>query len=149
MSVSYNVFKDAFLGKIHCFDLFRIEDVDIRDEMIEDYVRFACSKFKSICKYDLTPSQDNPHELATDIAPEDLNEIVDIISDGMVVQWMKPYLNRQELLENLLNTRDFTTYSPGELLYRVGGAYKNAEANFIRSMREYSYDHGDLTVLHL
>lgn len=148
MGVSYDRFKDAFLGKIHSFDLFRIDNEEVRDEMVADYLRFACSQFNKICKYDLQLS-DEDGEVTTDIKSADVDEIVDIVSEGMVVQWMKPYVNRQELLENLLNTRDFTTYSPGELLYRIGGAYKNAEWNFIRRMREYSYDHGDLTVLHL
>lgn len=149
MSVSYDIFKDAFLSKVHSYDLFRIEDIDIRDDIIEGYAKVACSQFNKICKYDLVATDPDSGELAADIADGDLDEIVDIVSEGMLVQWMKPYINRQELLENLLNTRDFTTYSPGELLYRIGGAYKNAESNFIRRMREYSYDHGDLTVLHL
>jgi hypothetical protein len=150
VSVSYDIFIDAFLGKIHSYDLFEMSDEDSREEILDDYVRTACQQFNKICRYDLiTTAQESNRELAADIAAKDLGEIVDIVSEGMVVLWMKPYVNRQELLENLLNTRDFTTYSPGELLYRVGNAYKTAESNFIRRMREYSYDHGDLTVLHL
>lgn len=149
MSVSYDLFKDAFLSKIHSFDLFRIEDASIYDEVMDDYVTVACSQFNNICKYNLSESKEHPHEIDVDIPAQDLTEIVDIVSDGMVVQWMKQYVNRQENLENLMNTRDFTTYSPGELLYRIGNTHKDAENRFIRRMREYSYDHGDLTVLHL
>jgi hypothetical protein len=150
VSVSYDTFIDAFLGKIHSYDLFEMADEDARDETLDDYARTACRQFDKICLYDLvTTAPDSARELAADIPAGDLSEIADIVSEGMVALWMKPYLNRQELLENLLNTRDFTTYAPGELLYRVGNAYKAAESNFIRRMREYSYDHGDLTVLHL
>ena len=65
------------------------------------------------------------------------------------MQWMKPYTYSQENLENVLNTRDFTTYSPAELLMRVGNAYEKAQKDFTKMMREYSYNHGDLTDLHL
>jgi len=67
----------------------------------------------------------------------------------MVVQWLKQYVNKQEILENVLNTRDFTTYSPAELLLRVGNAYADARKNFTQMIREYSFNHGDLTDLHL
>ena len=67
----------------------------------------------------------------------------------MVVQWLKPYVYKQELLESTLNTRDFTAYSPAELLRRVGDAYTKAQKDYIQMVREYSYNHGDLTVLHL
>ena len=84
-----------------------------------------------------------------DIADGDLDELADIISEGMLVQWMKPFTYRQESLESVLNTRDFTTYSPAELLMRIGNAYKAAQKDFTNMMREYSYNHGDLTDLHI
>jgi hypothetical protein len=84
-----------------------------------------------------------------DIADEDMDEIVDIISEGMLVQWMKPFTYKQENLENVLNTRDFSTYSPAELFLRISDAYASAKKDFTNMMREYSYNHGDLTDLHL
>ena len=87
-----------------------------------------------------------PYDVFTD---EDLDEIADIVSEGMLVQWMKPYTYKQESLESVLNTKDFTTYSPAELLMRIGNAYAAARKDFTNMMREYSYNHGDLTDLHL
>ena len=75
--------------------------------------------------------------------------MVDIVSDGMLVQWLKQYVYRQEGLESVLNTKDFTTYSPAELLYRINESFKAAKSNYTNAKREYSYNHGDLTVLHL
>ena len=59
------------------------------------------------------------------------------------------YLTDYESLESVLNTKDFTTYSPAELLMRIGNAYAAARKDFTNMMREYSYNHGDLTDLHL
>ena len=67
----------------------------------------------------------------------------------MLIQWMKPLVYRQENLENLLNTKDFTVYSPAELLLRIGNAYTKVQKDYLQLIREYSYNHGALTELHI
>ena len=110
----------------------------------------AISAFKNVCQYDLSSTADDViREFNVDIPAEDIDEIVEIVSEGMLVQWMKPYTYKQENLELVLNTRDFTTYSPAELLNRISAAYAKAQKDFVSMVREYSYNHGDLTDLHL
>jgi hypothetical protein len=53
------------------------------------------------------------------------------------------------ILQNVLNTRDFIQYSPAELLMRVGNAYTQAKKDYTQMIREYSFNHGDLSDLHL
>ena len=149
MSVPYDVFTDAFLSKITEYDFVNMRDFE-RNGLIDGYMKRAIASFRKICKYDLsTTGDDIIREFDVDIPDEDLDEIADIVSEGMLVQWMKPFTYRQESLESVLNTRDFTTYSPAELLMRIGNAYKAAQKDFTNMMREYSYNHGDLTDLHL
>lgn len=149
MSVSYNRFTDAFLSKITEFGFLKMDAFD-RSHIIDGYMKRAISEFRSICQYDLvTTADDVVREFEVSIADEDIDEIIDIVSEGMIVQWMKPYTYQQENLENALNTRDYTTYSPAELLKRVCDAYARAKKDFTNMMREYSYNHGDLTDLHL
>lgn len=149
MAVSYDTFVGAFLGKISEFDFAQLSDED-RTAVVDSYLKRAAVEFGRICVYDIvTTANDAERAFDVDIAPGDIDEIVDILSEGMVVQWLKPYLYRQEILENVLNTRDFTLYSPAELLMRVGNAHKQAQANYTQMVREYSFNHGDLTVLHL
>lgn len=148
MSVSYDVFSGAFLAKVTEYD-FPIRDYD-RNQMIDGYMKRAIAEFKNICEYDLsTTGDDKIREFDVDVSDGDLDELADIISEGMLVQWMKPYIYKQENLENVLNTRDFSTYSPAELLLRIRDAYNGARRHFTVMMREYSYNHGDLTDLHL
>ena len=110
----------------------------------------AISSFKKVCVYDLAATGDDiSREYKVNIPQEDIDEIADIVSEGMLVQWLKPYTYQQELLENVLNTKDYTTYSPAELLLRVGNAYKQVQKDYTQMIREYSYNHGDLTTLHL
>lgn len=148
MSIPYDAFVGAFLSKITEFELLELAQGE-REEAVNGYMKRAISRFKKVCKVDLTTTgNDEDRMFDVDVPDEDVDELVDIISDGMVAQWLKPYVNHQELLENVMNTRDFTSYSPAELNLRVGNAYNAASKEYTQLIREYSYNHGDLTDLH-
>lgn len=149
MGIAYDVFVGAFLAKVTEYDLLKIPLYE-RTTVVDGYLKRAVSEFRSNCLYDLfTTGDDEVREFDVDIPEDDLHEIVDIVSEGMIIQWLKPYTYRQELLENVINTRDFSMYSPAELLLRVSGIYAKAQKDYKGMIREYSYVHGDLTQLHL
>ena len=149
MSIPYDSLLGAFLSKISEYDFISLPEED-RNAIVDGYMKRAVKKKKKNCKYDLSSNADDEsREFAVDIPETDADELIDIISEGMVVQWLKPYVYKQELLENTLNTRDFTTYSPAELLHRVGEAYKKAQRDYTQAIREYSYNNGKLSDLHL
>lgn len=148
MAVSYDTFIGAFLDKVQEYD-FPVDQV-VRNHMVDGYMKRAIAEFRSVCLYDLsTTAEDEIREFMVDIPEDDLEELADIISEGMLVQWMKPYIYRTENLENALNTKDFSTYSPANLLYRMSEAYKVVKRDYTNMIREYSYVHGDLSDLHL
>lgn len=150
MVVSYDTFTGGFLSKISEYDLLDIKE-ETRTQIIDGYMKKAISQFQHVCKVNLvSTANDENREFEIDLEDDDdLTEIVDIVTDGMVVYWLKPYTHKQELLELVLNTRDYTTYSPAEMLRRVGEAHTKAQSDFTSAMREYSYNHNDLTRLHL
>lgn len=149
MSISYDMFTSAFLSKITEYEFLSIPEEN-RSAIIDGYMKRAITSFNKTCVYDLIGSaSDDQREFGLDIPSGDIDEILDIVSEGMVVQWLKPYLYKQELLESVLNTRDFTTYSPSEMLARVESAYQNAQRDYTQMIREYSFNHNDLTELHL
>lgn len=149
LSVSYDVFTDGFLNKITEYEFSELLS-EVREEIIDGYMKRVISQFRKVCKYNLsTTGDDNTREFDIEIPDDDLYEIVDIVSEGMVEQWLKPYVFHQANLELVINTRDFSTYSPAELLKRTGETHAQAHKNFTNMLREYSYVHGDLTNLHL
>jgi len=149
MSVSYDVFTRAFLDKVSEYDFLK-QSQECSMRTIDGFMKRAMSLFRKNCKYDFYTTMNNDsREFDVDIPPDDLIEIVEIVSDGMLVQWLKPFVNQQDILENVLNTRDFTRYSPAELLLRVGNAYEKAQKDYTQAIREYSFNHGDLTDLHI
>lgn len=148
MSLAYDAFTAAFLAKVTSFD-FPLDEIE-RADMVDGYMKHAIAEFKNVCKYDLSSTADDTaRQFNIDVLDADLYELTNIVSEGMLVHWMRPYVFRQENLENVLNTKDFTTYSPAELLFRIRETYTMVQKNFTNMMREYSYNHGDLTGLHL
>lgn len=149
MSVSYDIFTGAFLSKVTEYG-FAQPDESESCQVIDGYMKRAIVAFKKICKYDLYSTGDDVNRVFNvDVAEDDIDELADIVSEGMLVQWMKPYLYKQENLENVLNTKDFSTYSPSELLMRIGSAYAKVQRDYANMIKDYSYNHGDLTDLHL
>lgn len=149
MSVSYDVFTEAFLSKVTEYDFIKMDSYS-RNRLVDGYMKRAIAEFNQICMYDLAESADDiVREFDIEIPPYDLDEITDIVSEGMIAQWLKPFTYRQDNLENALNTKDFSTYSPAELLRQIVAAHTDARRRFTNMMREYSYKHGDLTDLHL
>ena len=148
MSVKYDIFIGDFLEKVTERDLLMLAPKE-RDEVVLGYMKRSIAGFKKNCLYDLTSTRDDVLlEFNIDIREEDLDEIVDIVSEGMLVQWLKPMAYKKDLYENVINTRDFSQYSPAELLLRVGEAYKQAKREYTQKIREYSFNHGELTELH-
>lgn len=149
MSIPYDIFTGAFLAKIAEYDFSDMDDFS-RNEIVDGYMKKAIASFSHICPYDLINTRDDIVRcFSVDIPEDEMDEIADIVSQGMLVQWMKPYVFRQDHMEMLLNTRDFTSYSPGDFLTKIANAHKDASREFTNMKRDYSYNHGDLTDLHL
>lgn len=148
MNISFENFAEAFLMKVTDYDLSAIAP-ETQSEIVFGYLKRAISEFRHVCKCELPLVGDDASNYVIEVDDDDAVEIENIVSEGMVVQWLKHYMYHQELLENTLNTRDYTNYSAANLVYRVRETYLTAQNDYKQMIREYSYTHGDLTVLHL
>ena len=149
MTVSYDVFTEAFLAKVTEYRFCTFTENN-RQALVDGYMKRVCAKFGEVCKYDIMNGNDDERAFELDgITNGELTEIIDIVSEGMLVQWMKPYVYMQKNLEMILVTSDHSVHSQAELLNRITGLYSVCNKNFINMVREYSYRHGDLTELHV
>lgn len=154
MEVSYDVFTEAFLQKITEYELLEMQTT-LRDRLVFGYMTRALAELIPICSgyfnvdYDTENSSVLIDTMGRDWAQSNLDEIVNIVSEGMIVQWLKPFANRQENLETTLNTKDFSTYSPASLLDKICERYKLSKKEYKQMVFEYTYAHGNLKRLHL
>lgn len=156
MTVSYDVFTASFLNRITEYTFLKLDEEN-RQAMIDDYMHSACADFKrrGKCKWAIDNGDDETRTFefvdndGNDITSGELFRVVNVVCEGMLYYWMHQHMYDVQILKNTLNTSDFATYSPAELLYRMTNAYREAEQRFIGAINQYSFEDGDLTKLHL
>ncbi len=132
MATEFDTVYGAFLSKVSDFDLADMTEADAKAEM-NDLLKQAVGKFSESCKKDLTDVD------ATGFAA-DLTEFeIDIISELMVEAWYKPRVNNLNLLRNKLSTKDFSTFSPANLLKEIRETYDLAHKRARSMINEYSF----------
>lgn len=137
---AYTTIYNSFLDKVNDYDLADMT-AELAQTSMRGWLNQAVVRFLESCKKDLTQTEEGGFT-------EDLDLMeIDILTEGMVEAWLKPIRNNLDLLRNVLSTKDFTTFSPANLLDKVNDTYSMAHANFLSRIKEYSFirnDVGDL-----
>ena len=147
MVVSYDRIFNDFLQKITEYKFLSLPQ-STRNEIVDGYMKHAINQFSTVCREPIEAFNDEEETVSMKNEIDEF-EFIDIISDGMVFYWFKQFMYAEENLKNQLNTTDFSTYSPAELLKQVKLAYDQCKKDFTARLRKYSYDHGDLTDLYI
>lgn len=112
---NYETVFVEFKDKITDPDLITFAE-DLQVEMLKSYMNKAIGKCKRIVKtVDLSKRNDENMEFDVEIP----DEVMDIITEWMTVFWLQPYVNNIENLRNNLSTKDFSVFSPANLLEKI------------------------------
>ena len=154
MATTYSHIYEEFLDKITEPDLLLLSQDD-QEEIKRSYLEYAvrkCSEHVSP-KYDLskrtvvenTEDDSSDGELAFE---DDLDDsVIVMLTEYMVEAWLKPYMNNADLLRLHMNTKDFSTTSPANLVEKIGARYDEARRR-ARSLRnEYTFKINSVTSL--
>jgi hypothetical protein len=139
LATSFDDVYNTFLEKISDSDLLTLDSTN-QESLLYGYMIRSCTKFNRICKVDLTNIDDELKQFNNDLN----NEIIDIITTGMIVEWLKPKYLFNENLHNVLNTKDYNQYSPANLLKEIRETYLNSKQEFVSMMNNYSYINGNI-----
>lgn len=143
MATQYEYIFDEFKDKITDPDLLLLSQT-LQDDILLVLMSKAITKCKRICKESgLDTRDDEIFEFSADLP----DEVVDIVTEWMTVFWLEPYLNNIENLRNALSTKDFSIFSPANLLEKITDRYELARKYARRVMNEYSYVIADMTRL--
>lgn len=138
MATPYSDVFNVFLGKITDYDLPKFNDID-REDILEGYMVSACVKFNKVCLVDLYDRDDNLKQFNNDLD----DEIIDIITENMLVEWLKPKLLSTENLENALSTKDFSLFSPANLLGNIRETMKSIKKEARVLINNYSFNNAN------
>lgn len=142
-NTNYEEVFAEFKDKITDPDLITFAE-DLQTEMLVAYMKKAISKCKRVVKtVDLSNRDDELMVFGVELP----DEVVDIITEWMAVFWLQPFVNNIENLRNNLSTKDFSVFSPANLLEKIGNRYDVARKNARSLTNEYSYIIADMKEL--
>lgn len=119
------------------------QDIDTREDVLERHLFSAKTDFQRICKADL-----GAYDMELRQFDETLDdEVIEILSLGIVFYWLSYKSLNSELLKNVLNSKDYYYYSPANLLKEIQTLRKTLRGEFNRRMRQYSYNDNDISNL--
>ena len=128
----------------------RIKDYDkegYTDELFEqaerDLLTLAIDDFSDICVQNLNDYNEELKEFNIDLSRKEQN----ILSLGMIVHWIEPYIYNSDALRNAMSTKDFTFFSPANLLEKMTDLYKLSQENLRAEMNAYSFRMNDVSEL--
>lgn len=142
MATQYSDIYNSFLGKITDYDLPKFDDTD-RKEILYGYMKSACVNFNKACKVNLYDRDETLLQFNVNLD----DEIIDIISELMIVEWLKPKILSTENLKNCLSTKDFSLFSPANLLKEIRETFTLCKNNTRSLINNYSFSHADFTEL--
>ena len=144
MNTSYETVFNEFKDKITDPDLITFAE-SLQTEMLVAYMNKAISRCGRVTNkvVDLSLRDDELMEFSVEIP----YEVMDIITEWMTVFWLQPYVNNLENLRNNLSTKDFSAFSPANLLEKVGNRYDTARKQARSLTNEYSYIIADMKEL--
>ena len=142
-STTYETVFAEFKDKITDPDLITFAE-DLQTEMLIAYMKKAIGKCKRVVKtVDLNNRDDELMEFGVELP----DEVMDIITEWMTVFWLQPFVNNIENLRNNLSTKDFSVFSPANLLEKIGDRYDIARKHARSLTNEYSYIVADMKEL--
>lgn len=142
MATPYRAVHERAIEKFSDYDILRFDAVD-RESTLNGYLLSAITDFAPMCKTDLN---DRDHELAQfnlDLSDDE----IEILATGEAYYWVLPKVNNSENLRNMLSTKDFSFFSPANLLSQLQSLRDSLQREFKRKMVNYTYRNGDIASL--
>ena len=139
MATRYSDVYNSFIGKITDYDLPKFTDVE-KEEIIYGFMKSACTKFAKVCKIDLYDRDEDLKQFNQDLN----DEIIEILSENMLVEWLKPKVLFTDNLSNVLNTKDFSMYSPANMLKELRETLSYLKKNARALINNYSFAHSEV-----
>jgi hypothetical protein len=141
-NMEYSVIFEQFKDKITDYDLPQFE-AEMQNDILCNIQRKACAKFKRICKSDLSDRDDELMQFNVELSEEE----IDILTEWMVNIWLTPLLNNMDNMRNKLSTKDFSMFSPANLLITMQNVHTTSRKRAKSMMNEYSYVNNDFDKL--
>lgn len=142
MATQYTDIYDCFLGKISDYDFVQLDDFT-QFTILGGYLKSAIADFEDTCKKDLEDRNDILAQFNVDLSAKE----IEILATGMVVHWLEPRVLNTENLRNVLNTKDYSSFSPANLLEQMQTLLSTMKKHYRYMLVRYGYRNADLRTM--
>lgn len=116
---------------------------DVKEAVLEKYLLSSIVDFQHSCRVDL-----NDYDLEKEQFNIELdNEIVEILSLGIAFHWLNAQAMNRQLLRNVIHNKDYTSYSPANLLKEIRTLRDEIEKEYRGRINTYSFRYGSFDTL--
>ena len=109
----------------------------------EKYLMGARADFEKMCRIDLSQIDAVRKEFKLDLD----NEVIEILALGIAYQWVSSKVLDSSNLSNSLSLKDYSFFSPANLLREMTEFRNSIYKEYRRKMIEYSYYAGNISTL--
>lgn len=128
----------------------RIRDYDkegytdeLFQQMERDLLDAAIDDFADICVQDLTNLDDELEQFNIELSRKEQS----ILALSMIVHWLEPYVYNSDALKNVMSTKDFTLFSPANLLEKMTDLLQMSNRRLSAEMNLYSFKVNNVSAL--
>lgn len=128
----------------------RIRDYDkegytdeLFQQMERDLLDAAIDDFADICVQDLTNLDDELEQFNIELSRKEQS----ILALSMIVHWLEPYVYNSDALKNVMSTKDFSLFSPANLLEKMTDLLQMSNRRLSAEMNLYSFKGNNVSAL--
>lgn len=142
MATPFSKIYDRAVFRFSDYDFLKFTEEDY-ESILEKYLKMAESDFVNTCLFDLKNKDEENKEYIEDLD----DESIEILALGIAYYWLSRKVINSDLLKNNMSTKDYTFFSPANLLREMTVLRDDVKKEFKQKIIDYSYTHGNISDL--
>jgi len=133
MATTFQDIYNKFLFQVRDLEFDLLEDAEL-EQLLYNYLENATVEFKQ-CRKDLNDFDKTLEQFNVNLSIEEIY----IVSLGMVLHWLRPKINREELLKQSIGDRDYKLASNWQTLGKLMDREIMIQNNLKNYISKYQY----------
>ncbi len=135
-----DIYKRAIF-RFQDYDFMRL-DIQDREDILDRYLLSAIGEL-SVVVPEVAEFDWDTKAFESDFD----NEVIELLALGLDYYWFSAKMQNSEILRNSLSTKDFTYFSPANLMRELRNVRNDLKNEYKSAIAIYSYNHGDFSTL--
>lgn len=136
-------FTDIYARAVFRFTDPRIVELyaSVDEQILRKYLQSAEADYTDSCKYDLTDISSDGTQYNATLD----NRSCEVLAAGLAFYWLSSCVLNQRLFRNGLSTKDYSQFSPGNLLGELSKLREAVGRDYRHAIIDDSFANGDMS----